>query len=88
MAEKFGGSSKALHWTVSVLVLLMLYGGATLSRETATWHFGFGIITLIVMVFWLGHRMTHPRPAPDPTDDFRIRTWTRRLPSTACGHRD
>lgn len=62
MAEKFSGTSKALHWTVSVLVLVMLYSGVTLSRETATWHFGFGIITLIIMVLWLGHRMTHPRP--------------------------
>lgn len=66
MAEKFSGTSRTLHWTVSVLVLMMLYDGATLSRETATWHFGFGIITLVVMVLWLGHRMTHPRPAPLP----------------------
>jgi len=62
-SETFSGGSKAFHWVAGVLVLLMLYGGFSLSRETATWHFGFGLIVLTVMVLWLGWRMSHARPA-------------------------
>ena len=61
--ETFSGGSKAFHWVAAVLVLLMLYGGFNIARETATWHFGFGLIVLVVMVFWLGWRMSHARPA-------------------------
>lgn len=64
--ENFSSGSKTFHWVAAVLVLLMLYGGFTLSRETATWHFGFGLVTLVVMVFWLGWRMNRVRPPLPP----------------------
>ena len=53
---------RAFHWTATVLILLMLLGGFTMNRDTSTLHFGFGIITLAVLVLWLGWRMGHPRP--------------------------
>ncbi|MDP2122878.1 MAG: cytochrome b [Parvibaculum sp.] len=65
-SDTFSGGSKAFHWVAAVLVLLMLYGGFNIARETATWHFGFGLIVLVVMVFWLGWRMSKPRPALPP----------------------
>ena len=59
----FGAGRRAFHWAAAVLVLLMILGGFTMSRETATLHFGFGIVTLAVLVLWLGWRTGHPRPA-------------------------
>ncbi|MBX3507317.1 MAG: cytochrome b [Parvibaculum sp.] len=59
----FSTSMKTLHWAAAVLVLLMLYGGFTISRETATLHFGFGLIVLALMVVWLATKGRAPRPA-------------------------
>lgn len=62
----FSRGMKSFHWAVGVLVLVMLYSGFTLSRETATWHFGFGIGVLVLMVLWLAFKTRAPRPAfPD-----------------------
>jgi cytochrome b561 len=46
----YSGTAKTFHWAVAALVLLMLYGGFTLSRETAGLHAGIGIIVLILML--------------------------------------
>ena len=54
--SSFSTSMKSLHWAIAVLVLLMIYGGFTLSRETATLHFGFGIVILALMVIWQGKK--------------------------------
>jgi len=65
-AASFSFGIKSLHWAVGTLVLIMLYSGFTLSRETATWHFGFGIVVLVLMVFWLAFKGRAARPAyPD-----------------------
>ncbi|MEQ8328785.1 MAG: cytochrome b [Parvibaculum sp.] len=62
----FPSAIKALHWALAVLVLLMIYGGFTLSRETATYHFGTGLVILVLMVIWLAVKSGKPRPAyPD-----------------------
>lgn len=63
----FGTAMKSFHWAIAVLVLLMLYGGFTLSRETATWHFGTGLVILVLMVIWLGFKGRAARP-PLPAD--------------------
>lgn len=59
----FGTGMKTLHWAITVLVLIMLYGGFTLSRETATLHFGTGLVVLVLMVIWLAVRRGSARPA-------------------------
>lgn len=65
-AASFSPAIKSFHWAVGTLVLIMLYSGFTLSRETATWHFGFGIVVLVLMVFWLAFKGRAARPAyPD-----------------------
>ena len=62
----FAPSLKTLHWAIAVLVLLMIYGGFTLSRETATYHFGTGLVILVLMVIWLTVKSSKPRPAFPP----------------------
>ncbi|MDO9125791.1 cytochrome b [Parvibaculum sp.] len=62
----FATRMKSLHWAIAVLVLIMLYGGFTLSRETATLHFGTGLVVLVLMVIWLAVRRTSIRPAYTP----------------------
>jgi cytochrome b561 len=64
--SSFSTSMKSLHWAIAVLVLLMIYGGFTLSRETATLHFGFGIVILALMVIWLATKRRSARPAYPP----------------------
>jgi cytochrome b561 len=64
--SSFGTSVKSLHWAIAVLVLLMIYGGFTISRETATFHFGFGLVVLTLMVIWLATKGGSPRPAYPP----------------------
>ena len=54
--SSFGTPMKTLHWATAVLVLIMLYGGFTMSRETATMHFGTGLVVLVAMVVWLAVR--------------------------------
>ncbi|MEX1154850.1 cytochrome b [Parvibaculum sp.] len=66
----FSAAMKSFHWVIGVLVLLMFYGGFTLSRETATWHFGTGLVILVLMVGWLAIRGRTPRP-PLPADTPR-----------------
>lgn len=61
--SSFSTSMKSLHWAIAVLVLLMIYGGFNISRETATMHFGFGLIILTLMVIWLATKGRSPRPA-------------------------
>ena len=58
----FDGGRRAYHWAAIVLILLMILGGFTMTRETAQLHFGFGIIALALMVLWLAWRTGHPRP--------------------------
>ncbi|PKQ08186.1 MAG: hypothetical protein CVT73_07820 [Alphaproteobacteria bacterium HGW-Alphaproteobacteria-12] len=53
---------KGLHWTVAILVLIMFYGGFTLSKETATLHFGTGLVVLVAMAVWLAVRANTVRP--------------------------
>lgn len=65
-ASSFGTKIKSLHWAIAVLVLIMLYGGFTLSRETATYHFGTGLVILVLMVIWLAVKGGSPRPAYPP----------------------
>ncbi len=62
-SSSFTTPVKTLHWALAVLVLIMLYGGFTLSRETATMHFGTGLVVLVLMVVWLAIRGRNPRPA-------------------------
>lgn len=62
----FGTRLKTLHWATAVLVLIMLYGGFTMSRETATMHFGTGLVVLVLMVIWLAVRRGSIRPAYTP----------------------
>ena len=62
----FSAKMKTLHWAVAVLVLIMLYGGFTMSRETATLHFGTGLVVLVLMVAWLATRRASARPAYTP----------------------
>lgn len=64
--SSFGTRMKTLHWATAVLVLIMLYGGFTLSRETATLHFGTGLVVLVLMVIWLAVRRASVRPAYTP----------------------
>ncbi|ABS63229.1 cytochrome B561 [Parvibaculum lavamentivorans DS-1] len=73
----FSTGFKSFHWAAGVLVLLMLYSGFTLSRETATWHFGTGIVVLVLMVGWLAIRGRQSRP-PLPADMPRWQTITAR----------
>ncbi len=64
--SSFSTSMKNLHWAIAVLVLIMIYGGFNMTRETATMHFGVGIIVLALMVIWLATKGRSPRPAyPD-----------------------
>ena len=64
---RFSAAFKGLHWAAVTFVLILLYTGFTLSRENATWHFGFGILLLVVMVIWLAYKAGKPRP-PFPAD--------------------
>ena len=64
--SSFATRIKTLHWAIAVLVLIMLYGGFTLSRETATYHFGTGLVILVLMVIWLAVKGGSPRPAYPP----------------------
>lgn len=64
--SSFGTRMKTLHWATAVLVLIMLYGGFTMTRETATMHFGTGLVVLVLMVIWLAVRRTSVRPAHVP----------------------
>lgn len=59
----FSAKMKTLHWAVAVLVLIMLYGGFTMSRETATLHFGTGLVVLVLMVIRLAVLSVSARPA-------------------------
>lgn len=63
-SDRFSTLSKLLHWTTAVLVLLMLYGGFTLSKETVTTHASIGIVILALMIVWLTWNRVGPkRPA-------------------------
>lgn len=64
--SSFGTSIKSLHWAIAVLVLLMIYGGFAMTRESATVHFGIGLVVLVLMVVWLTARGRSPRPAYPP----------------------
>ncbi|MGB5092317.1 MAG: cytochrome b/b6 domain-containing protein [Parvibaculum sp.] len=64
VSGRFSGVTKLLHWTVAALVLLMLYGGFTLSKETVTTHASIGIVVLALMIVWLTWNRVGPkRPA-------------------------
>tara|TARA_R110000868_G_scaffold390430_1_gene660109 strand:+ start:650 stop:1177 length:528 start_codon:yes stop_codon:yes gene_type:complete len=73
MQQSYSGFAKTLHWTIMVLVLLMLYGGFTsedLPKEDRLGffqtHAGIGIIVLLLMITRLLWRLNHPAPAlPD-----------------------
>jgi cytochrome b561 len=58
----YSGTAKTFHWVVAALVLLMLYGGFTLSKETAGLHAGIGIIVLMLMLIRLGWRSRTAMP--------------------------
>tara|TARA_R110000824_G_scaffold118960_2_gene271495 strand:+ start:114341 stop:114868 length:528 start_codon:yes stop_codon:yes gene_type:complete len=70
MQQSYSGIAKTLHWTIMVLVLLMLYGGFTsedLPKEDRLGffqtHAGLGIIVLILMLVRIVWRRSHPAPA-------------------------
>ncbi len=58
----YSGTAKTFHWVVAALVLLMLYGGFTLSKGTAGLHAGIGIIILILMLARLAWRSRTAMP--------------------------
>lgn len=69
-AQSYSGVAKALHWTIFVLIALMLYGGWTsedLPREerlvTLQNHSGLGLTILVLMIVRLFWRLAHPAPA-------------------------
>lgn len=66
----YTGVAKTLHWTIFVLIALMLYGGWTsedLPREERILalqnHSGLGLTILVLMIARLCWRLTHPVPA-------------------------
>lgn len=59
---RFSAGSKLLHWTIAILVCLMLYGGFTLSKETVTTHASIGVVVLGLMIIWLTWNRLNPRP--------------------------
>ena len=73
MPQSYNGVAKTLHWTIMVLVLMMLYGGFTSENLPKAdrlgffqTHAGIGIIILILMIARLLWRRSHPVPAlPD-----------------------
>lgn len=68
--QSYSGVAKAFHWTIVVLIALMLYGGWTaedLPREERLGvmqiHAGIGLVILILMAGRLAWRLGHPAPA-------------------------
>ncbi|MEN6544136.1 cytochrome b [Parvibaculum sp.] len=68
--QPYSGVAKAFHWTLVVLVALMLYGGWTvedLPKEERLGvmqiHAGIGITVLVLMLARLLYRLRHPAPA-------------------------
>ncbi len=68
--QSYSDVAKALHWTIFVLIALMLYGGWTsedLPREERLAalqnHSGLGLTILLLMIARLLWRLTHPVPA-------------------------
>lgn len=64
VSGRFSGATKLLHWTIAVMVLLMLYGGFTLSKETVTTHASLGIVILALMIVWLTWNRVGPKRPP------------------------
>ena len=69
MQQSYSSIAKTFHWTIMVLVLLMLYGGFTsedLPKEDRLGffqtHAGLGIVILILMLGRILWRRTHPVP--------------------------
>ncbi|HEX7775668.1 MAG TPA: cytochrome b [Parvibaculum sp.] len=58
----YSGTAKTFHWTVAALVLLMLYGGYTMTKETVGTHAGIGIVILILMLARLAWRSRTAMP--------------------------
>jgi cytochrome b561 len=68
--NSYSGVAKAFHWTIVILIALMLYGGWTaedLPKEerlgVMQLHAGIGLIVLILMASRLAWRISHPAPA-------------------------
>lgn len=68
--QPYSGVAKAFHWTLVVLVALMLYGGWTVEDlpkderlGVMQIHAGIGITVLVLMVARLIYRLGHPAPA-------------------------
>jgi cytochrome b561 len=68
--QSYTGIAKTLHWLILILLALMIYGGWAAEelkgadRLTAMQgHAGLGIVLLILMLFRLVWRITHPAPA-------------------------
>ena len=68
--QSYSAVAKAFHWTIVVLIAVMLYGGWTvedLPREerlgVMQLHSGIGLVILVLMAARLAWRIGHPAPA-------------------------
>ena len=68
--QPYSGVAKAFHWTIVVLIALMLYGGWTVEDlpkderlGVMQIHAGVGITVLVLMLARIFYRLGHPAPA-------------------------
>jgi cytochrome b561 len=80
-ARQFAASSRALHWTMAVMVLAMLAIGMTMVASLTYYHGlisihrPLGVAVLIFVVVRFGNRQLHP---PPPLPDT-MPAWERRV---------
>ncbi len=87
-AQPYSGRAKILHWSMAVLVLLMLLGGSQMPGGTGQekvdatmMHTGFGLILAAVSLAAFVNRLRHAPPAlPDSIAKFQrvVSVWTHR----------
>ena len=82
-ASGYSPTAKVLHWLIVVLLIAQFIVAWTMphiGRNTPvttliSLHFSFGIMTLVVAVFRLAWRATHPEPAPlDGIPPWQVQT--------------
>ncbi|HEY5646260.1 MAG TPA: cytochrome b/b6 domain-containing protein [Pseudomonadales bacterium] len=73
-STKYGATAKWLHWTVAVIVIVMLIGGRTLEslpiserEQIIMVHSGLGTLVLLLMLVRVWWRTTHAVPGPVST---------------------